>query len=218
MALKALFFNCTLKKSDSKEPSNTQALIDQACKFFKERQVECESVRVADYQVKYGTTSNEGEGDDWPKLLSKIAKADIFIMATPVWRGDRSAIAKVVAERMDGVWDDAEGELGQYMPYNKVGGVLVDGNEDGAKTCISRICFDMLEHGFTLPPNNHAYWVGIAGPGPSYIAAGGHKHQFTNRQLLYMAENMVHTASLLKKNPIPSNLNKLSKQAEEVSQ
>lgn len=69
MELKALFLNCTLKKSP--ETSNTEAFINEAEKIFQELKVTTEVVRVVDYNVHFGVTSNEGNGDEWPLILEK---------------------------------------------------------------------------------------------------------------------------------------------------
>src|SRR5699024_2357166 len=138
MQLKALFLNCTLKKKE--EISNTHAFIKNAEKIFHELNVETEILRLSEYNIKFGIASDDG--DEWPQILEKIYQTDILIIATPVWRGDRSSIAKMVAERMDGIWEDANDENGQYPTYGKVAGVMVDGNEDGAKKSLSSIFYD----------------------------------------------------------------------------
>lgn len=213
--MKALFLNCTLKKSP--ETSNTQAFITQAEKIFKELDVATETVRVADYNIAFGNSSDEGENDEWPTILEKIYNCEILIVATPVWRGDRSAIAKMIAERMDGIMEEGNDENGRFPTYNKVAGAMVDGNEDGAKRAIAAILFDLNEQGFSIPVNAFAYYVGKAGPGKSYIEAEGDKHEFTNKTLLYMVHNMVALAKSLAKEPIKTNLKKLDKKAEEMS-
>ncbi|NJW51370.1 flavodoxin family protein [Salinimicrobium oceani] len=215
MALKALFLNCTLKKSP--ETSNTAAFIKQAEKIFAELDVKTEQVRVIDHQVKFGNSSDEGTRDDWPEILEKVKASDIMIIATPIWRGDRSSVAKLVAERFDGIWNEADEATGQYPTFNKVAGVMVDGNEDGAKKAISSICFDLSEHGFTVPVNAFSYYVGKAGPGPAYIEAKGDRHFFTNRNLYHMVYNLVHLAKVLKEKPYPTNVNDLKKKAEKIS-
>lgn len=215
MALKALFLNCTLKKSP--EVSNTRAFIDKSITIFKELDVETEVIRVIDYTIKFGNSTDMGSGDQWPAIHNKIKQADIVIIATPVWRGDRGSIAKMVSERMDGLFSDDHNQNDQYMTYNKVAGALVDGNEDGAKKAISSILFDLSEHGFTLSVNPFSYYVGDAGPGPSYIEAEGDKHEFTNNMLLIMVYNMVHLAKLLKNNPYPIKLSELHQKAKIMS-
>lgn len=215
MPLKAIFLNCTLKKSP--ETSNTAAYITNAEKMFHELGVQTESIRVVDYYIKPGNTSDEGDGDEWPKILQKVKESDIMIIATPIWRGDRSSVAKVVAERFDGVWNEADEESGQYPTFNKVAGVMVDGNEDGAKKAISSICFDLTEHGFSLPVNAFSYYVGKAGPGPAYIQAEGDKHFFTNKTLYLMVYALVHLARILKNEPYSMNVNELTEKAKKIS-
>lgn len=214
-ALKALFLNCTLKKSP--ETSNTEAFIAQAESIFHQLNVRTESIRVVDHAVQFGNSSNEGEGDEWPTLLDKIKSADILILATPVWRGDRSSVVKMVAERMDGIMNEGSETNGQYPTYNKVAGVMVDGNEDGAKKAISSMVFDLSEHGFSIPVNAFSYYVGKAGPGPSYIKAEGDKHQFTNNMLLLMVHNLVHLVKVLKETPYPTDVKQLEEESKKMS-
>ncbi len=215
MALKALFLNCTLKKSP--ETSNTSAFISQAREMFAELNVQTEEIRVVDHDIKFGNSSDEGEGDQWPNILQKVKESEIMIIATPIWRGDRSAVAKLVAERFDGIWEEADEETGRYPTFNKVGGVMVDGNEDGAKKAISSICFDLSEHGFTVPVNAFSYYVGKAGPGPAYIEAKGDRHFFTNRNLYHMVHNLAHVAQVLKENPYKTNVKELKEKAKKIS-
>ena len=215
MALKAIFLNCTLKKSP--ETSNTQAFITMAEGLFRELGVTTETVRVVDHNVEYGNTSEVGPNDDWPMILQKVKESDILVIATPIWRGDRSSVEKKIAERFDGIWNEADKETGQYPTFNKVAGVLVDGNEDGAKKAISSILFDLSEHGFTIPVNAFSYYVGEAGPGAAYIEAEGDKHLFTNNYLYLMVHNLVHLAERLKENPYPANVNELKEKAKKIS-
>ena len=69
--------------------------------------------------------------------------------------------------------------------------------------------FNLTHLGCTIPPNVDSYWVGDAGPGPSYIAAHGDRHRYTNRTALYMAHNLVWMAGVLAENPCPTNLREL---------
>ena len=81
MELKALFLNCTLKKSP--EISNTQALIDKVAALMTPMGVECETVRLVDYKIAFGIESDMGDGDEWPKIYQKIKEADILVH--PQW-------------------------------------------------------------------------------------------------------------------------------------
>src|SRR5690606_37913588 len=90
-------------------------------------------------------------------------------------------------------------EAGQSIFYGRVGGALITGNEDGAKHCAIDILYSLQHIGFTVPPQADAYWVGEAGPGPSYLdeGSGGPENDFTNRNITFMSWNLMHMAKLL---------------------
>jgi len=215
MAIKALFLNCTLKKSP--QTSNTRALIDKAADLFRELGVESEVIRVVDHKVAFGVSSDEGEGDEWPIILEKVKACDILVIASPIWFGVRSSVCQMVLERLDGTYADGDPVTGQYPLYGKVGGVIVTGNEDGAHDVSANTLFNLTHLGCVIPPNVDCYWVGDAGPGPSYIDAGGDRHLYTNRTVRYMVHNLTHFAKLLKENPIPTNLKQLDEEARKFS-
>ena len=200
MTLNALLLNCTLKKSPLQ--SNTQALMDIVIGHLESLDVRCETVRVVDHNVLFGTTSDEGDGDQWPLILEKIRAAEIVIIGTSIWFGVRNSVCQMVIERLDGTYTETN-EVGQYPMYNKVAGVVVTGNEDGAHAAAETTLFNMSHLGFTIPPNADTYWVGDAGPGPSFIEAGGAQHPYTLKTAGWMAHNVVHMARILKANPIP---------------
>ena len=212
MKLKAVILNCTLKKSP--EVSNTRALIDKVVGLMNPLGVESEVVRVVDHHVPFGVSSGEGEGDDWPKILAKLKGADIIIIGTPLWFGVRSSVAQMVIERLDGTYEEADPETGQFPLYGKVAGVIVTGNEDGAHHAAATTLFNLTHLGCVVPPNADCYWTGEAGPGPSYIEAGGDRHLYTNKTARFLAHNMVFLARLLKEHPIPTDLKELTGEAE----
>jgi multimeric flavodoxin WrbA len=200
LTLNALLLNCTLKKSPAE--SNTQALMDRVIAALEPLDVECESVRVVDYNVPYGVSSDMGDGDEWPQILEKVLAADILIMGMPIWFGVRCSVAQVVIERLDGTYNDTN-DVGQYPLYNTVAGVVVTGNEDGAHDAAATTLFNLSHLGCTIPPNADTYWLGDAGPGPSYIEARGWDHKYTQKTTMWMAHNVVHLARMLKQRPIP---------------
>ena len=204
MRLKAVLLNCTLKKSP--QQSNTQALMDIVIGHLESLDVECETIRVVDYNIPFGVESDLGDGDEWPKILDKLLAADIICIGTPIWFGVRGSVAQMVIERLDGTYTERN-EVGQYPLYNKVGCVVVTGNEDGAHAAAETTLFNLTHLGCTVPPNADTYWVGDAGPGPSYIEAGGEDHAYTQRTTRWMAHNAVHMARILKANPIPAEGN-----------
>lgn len=216
MALKALILNCTLKPSPA--VSNTEALAKRAVKLYEAAGVEAEILRVVDYRVKFGVSSDEGEGDEWPQIYDKIKAADILVIASPIWFGVRASVTQLVFERLDGSYSDGDETTGQFPLYNKVAGVIVTGNEDGAHDVASNTLFNLTHLGCAVAPNSDTYWVGPAGPGPSYIEAGGDKHLYTNKTTRFMVHNTVFLAKLLKDNPFDTNLNKLIEEAKGESQ
>jgi multimeric flavodoxin WrbA len=210
MALKAVFLNCTLKKSP--RVSNTRALIDKVAGLMEEMDVESEIIRVIDYRIAFGVSSDEGEGDEWPEIYGKLKEADIIIVATPIWFGVRSSIVQMIIERLDGSYAEGDPETGQYPLYGKVAGTIVTGNEDGAHNAAATTLFNLSHMGCVVPPNSDCYWVGDAGPGPSYIEAGGEKHMYTNKTARFLAHNVVHMARVLKENPFPKALTEEARQ------
>ena len=110
-----------------------------------------------------------------------VAGADILIIGTPIWFGVRSSVCQLVIERLDGTYNDTN-DVGQYPLYNTVAGVVVTGNEDGAHDAAATTLFNLSHLGCTIPPNADTYWVGDAGPGPSFIEAEGGSSTSTRRR------------------------------------
>src|SRR3954466_5855096 len=200
MPLKAVLLNCTLKKSPA--ASNTEALMRKVIEVLESLDVDCELIRVVDHNIPFGVESDLGEGDEWPPILEKILAADILIMGMSIWFGVRCSVAQMVIERLDGTYNTTN-EVGQYPLYNKVAGVVVTGNEDGAHASAETTLFNLTHLGCVVPPNADTYWVGDAGPGPSYLDAGGPDHPYTQRTSSWCAHNLLHMARIMRDNPIP---------------
>ena len=198
--LKALGLNCTLKASP--ERSHTEALMERVMGLMSDHGAETEIVRPVDYAIKFGVSSDEGDGDEWPQVLEKVLAADILLMGMSIWFGVRSSVAQMVIERLDGTYNETN-DQGQYPLYNKVAGVVVTGNEDGAHASAETTLFNLTHLGCVVPPNADTYWVGDAGPGPSYLDAGGPEHPYTQRTSSWCAHNLLHMAVILRDNPIP---------------
>jgi multimeric flavodoxin WrbA len=202
--LKALLLNASLKSSEN--ISNTESLMNEAVTIFRDKGIETEMLRLADYKIAFGVSADEGNGDEWPLILNKVKEADILILGTPIWLGEKSSLATQAIERLYGS-GSMTNDKGQYIYYNKVGGVVVTGNEDGAKHASSSILYSLSHIGFTVPPNVDTYWVGEAGPGPSFIEARGKENEFTMQHNQIMTYNLIHFARLLKEHPIPAEGN-----------
>jgi len=214
MTLKAVILNCTLKKSP--KVSNTDSLIDKAVAEYTKLGVEAEVIRVIDHKIATGISSDEGSGDEWPMINAKVKEANILVIATPIWFGVRGSICQQTMERLSGGYDESDPETGQYPLYNKVGACIVTGNEDGAHDVCANTLFNLTHMGCTIAPNSDSYWVGEAGPGPSYLEIG-QGHLYTNKTIRYLALNTAYMAQLLVDNPIPTNLKELDADAALVS-
>lgn len=161
MPLKAIALNCTLK-ADPAETSSTDRMIEVLAKSFGEQDVELtETVRVAAMNIKPGVTSDEGPGDDWPALRTKILEHDILIFGGPIWLGQIGSIAKRVLERMDAFLSETD-DKGHMPSYGKVAVAAIVGNEDGAHGSSAQLFQALNDVGWTIPANAVCYWVGEA--------------------------------------------------------
>ena len=161
MALSAIPINCTLKKSGG-ETSSTDAMIGVIEKAFTGWGVTVsETLRMADYAILPGVTSDEGEGDDWPMLREKILAHDVLIFGGPIWLGQISSVAKRVLERMDAFLSETD-DRNRMPSFGKVAVAAIVGNEDGAHNCTAQLLQALNDVGWTIPANAACYWVGEA--------------------------------------------------------
>ena len=89
---------------------------------------------LADFNIKSGTSSDEGEGDEWPHVLSKIKGCDILIIGAPMWVERLSSWGQRSIERMDSVFHKealVDKKSDQAFTYNKVDGALVPATKTG---------------------------------------------------------------------------------------
>lgn len=199
--LKAVFLNCTLKKSP--EASHTQGLVDISKAIMEKNGVSVEVIRPIDHDIATGVwpdmTEHGWDTDDWPPISEKVMAADILVVTTSIWLGEKTSVATKVIERLYASSGNLN-EHGQYAYYGRVGGCLVTGNEDGAKHCAMNILYSLQHLGYTIPPQADAAWLGEAGPGPSYLDAGsgGPENDFTNRNTTFMTWNLLHLARIIK--------------------
>lgn len=212
--LKAIFLNCTLKPSP--EMSHTEGLIRIARTIMEKHGVQTELIRPVDFDLAPGVypdmTEHGAAHDDWPTLLEKVMAADILVIGTPIWLGDKSSVCTRVIERLYAA-SGLLNEAGQYAYYGRVGGCLVTGNEDGAKHCAMNVLYSLQHLGYVIPPQADGCWLGEAGPGPSYLDAGsgGPENDFTNRNTTFMTWNLMHLARMLKaQGGIPAHGNQRS--------
>jgi multimeric flavodoxin WrbA len=197
--MRALTLNCTLKASP--QTSNTEALARVMMEALAQHGVETEIIRVVDHHVPPGVSSDEGEGDEWPRIRGRILAAEVLVIATPTWLAQPSSIAKRVLERMDAMLSETDDEQ-RPVAYNRVAGVVVTGNEDGAHHVISEISGALGDIGFTVPGQAWTYWNAGPGPGESYLKTA-HGHDWSHRTARMAAGNLVAVAQALAQSPIP---------------
>jgi len=199
--LKALFLNCTLKKTGNL--SHTEHLIDVSMEIMRRNGVTVDYLRPVDFTLPFGVypdmTEHGWDKDDWPAIQEKVMAADILVVGTPIWLGEESSVCRVTIERLYGnssILNDA----GQYAYYGRTGGCIVTGNEDGVKQCAMTVLYALQHLGYSIPPQADAGWIGEAGPGPSYAdeGSGGPQNDFTQRNTTFMTWNLLHMARLLK--------------------
>lgn len=204
-ALKALFINCTLTRSP--QDSHTERLMQVSMDIMRKQGVSVDYFRAVDFDIAPGMQADMRqsgyERDDWPHLLERVKQADILVLGSPIWLGEQSSICTQVIERLYSVSDEVN-EKGQYLYYGKVGGCIVTGNEDGAKNVSKYVVYALQHIGFTIPPQADAYWVGPAGPGPSYgdeSPSGpiGFDNDFTQMMVTFTSWNLMHLGLMLKK-------------------
>jgi multimeric flavodoxin WrbA len=201
MDLRAVAINCSLKPS-SGEQSSTDKMIGLLVSELKKNGVEfAGAIRLADYNIKPGVESDEGEGDDWPEIRRRILDADILIFGTPIWLGQMSSIAKRVLERMDAFLSETD-QSGRMPSFGKVAVAAIVGNEDGAHNVTASVFQALNDEGWTIPAGGANYWVGEAmhttdfkdlAQVPDAVARGA----------AMLASNAAHIATLLKSSDYP---------------
>ena len=155
--LRGLYINCTLKRSP--ERSHTQGLIDVSGAIMEANGVGVDQVRAVDHEIASGVypdmTEHGWQRDDWPALYERARAADIVVICSPIWLGEKSSVCTRVIERLYGN-SHLLNEHGQYADYGKVGGCLITGNEDGVKHCSMNILYSLQHLGYTIPPQADA--------------------------------------------------------------
>jgi len=201
MALSAIAINCTLKRSGG-EASSTDRMIGVLASAFARHDVSvAETLRIADYAVMPGVTSDEGEGDDWPRVRAKILDHDILIFAGPIWLGQISSIAKRVLERMDAFLGETD-DKGRMPSFGKLAVLGIVGNEDGAHACTAQLLQGLNDVGWTIPAGGACYWVGEAMQKTDFKDLAEVPEKVT-RTAAMLASNASHLAGLLQRAAYP---------------
>ena len=100
--LRAVFVNCTLKRSP--EVSNTEGLAAISQEIMRRQGVTVEVIRAVDHEIAPGVwpdmTEHGWARDDWPALYERILPADILVLCTPIWLGEKSSVCDASGERL----------------------------------------------------------------------------------------------------------------------
>ena len=197
--MRAVILNCTLKRSP--EPSNCGQLADVVASALRDLQCDVRSFRVVDHNIPPGVLTDLGGADEWPRLHAELLSSEILIIASPTWLGRPSSVAQRVLERMDAMISETDQE-GRPVASNRVAGVVVTGNEDGAHHVISEIIGPLCDIGYTVPGQAWTYWNMGPGPGPDYRDVE-HGHEWSHKTAGSMAKNLHAVATALQQVPIP---------------
>lgn len=194
VALKAVALVATLKRSP--EASSADKLAHDLGAEFEKLNVEVEYVRLVDHVIKPGVEIDMKNGDEWPKIRTKIMESDILIVATPTWVGQMSSELLRAIERLDAELSETDDE-GRYQTYPKVAAVAIVGNEDGAHKITADVLQALNDVGFTWAANAATYWNGEAMHTTDYLELKEipEKVALANKMV---AANTTHLARLLK--------------------
>lgn len=146
--MKAVILLGTLKKTGL---SNTETLTEFFAGKLEQQGVTCEVIKLVDHSIFAGTYDHMGAGDAWPEILEKILAARILLFATPIWWDNHSSEIQRVIERLDEVHDQILAG-GTSRLANKVGGILITGDSDGAQHIIGNISNFLNAVGVLIPP------------------------------------------------------------------
>ena len=200
--LGAVFLLATLKPSRSgREFSHTDTMCEVVAECLRSHNVACEIVRLVDYDIKPGIKSNMGKGDEWPGILKKVLDADIIVFATPVWWGLQSSLMQRAIERLDELHNELL-DTGKSRLTNKVGGIVITGEEDGEQHITGNIANFLLAIGVTLPPQCAVTYLGDYTRATKKSLAKRFKEE-NGDAIETMARNLAFFARLLRENNIP---------------
>jgi multimeric flavodoxin WrbA len=197
--LTALALVCTLKSSPA--ASSSEKLAKDILSELADHHVTGDIVRVVDFHVSPGVTTDEGPGDEWPGIRQQILAADILVVSTPTWMGQLPSVGMQVLERLDAELSEKD-EQGRPTMYGKVAVVGVVGNEDGAHHIVSQLFQGLGDVGFTIPAQGSTYWNDEAMGSRDYMDLPQVPEAVASATKA-VAANAAHLAGLLKDENYP---------------
>jgi len=155
--LRAVFVNCTLKRSP--EPSNTEGLADLSMTIMRRTGVEVTLIRAIDHEIATGVwpdmTEHGWERDDWPAIFERVIAADILVLMTPIWLGEAGPGPSYLDEGSGGPENDFTNRNTTFMTWNLLhvarilkdaGGIPAYGNQRTAWDAGARFDLANPEH------------------------------------------------------------------------
>lgn len=124
------------------------------------------------------------------------------MVETPTWLGRPSSVAQRVLERMEAMLSETR-EDGTPVAYNRVAGVVVTGNEDGAHHIIANVAQALIDIGYMVPGRAWTYWSKGPGAGEE-VYLTGNETEWSDTTGETAAVNLVAVARALQASPIPA--------------
>jgi multimeric flavodoxin WrbA len=140
--------------------------------------------------------------------LEKILASQIIIFATPVWWGNQSSLIQRAIEWLDEIHDEIMNS-GRSRMANKVAGIVVTGDSDGAEHIIGNLANFFISLGFTIPAVSTltVLWSGQSkGSNKSREELRKYYEKTYTSMAKGAAQNLAFMANLLKQNPLPDSL------------
>ena len=162
-----------------------------------------ESIRAVDHDIATGVypdmTEHGWERDEWPAIFEQVMAADILVLTSPIWLGEKSSVCTQVIERLYGnshLLNDA-----RPVRLLRAGRRLHHHRQRGRRQAL-RDEHPLLAAAPRLrdPAAGRLRVARRGRPGPSYLdpGSGGPDNDFTNRNTTFMTWNLLHMARMLK--------------------
>ncbi|CAN5126019.1 flavodoxin family protein [soil metagenome] len=199
--MRATCLVCTLKRSP--EESNSESLAEVVLGALRDEGVETDVIRLTDHRIDFGVVSDAlSDGDEWPAIRARILASEILVMAIPTWFGQPSSVSKVALERMNAFISETREDGETAIAYNRVAGVVVTGNEDGAHHVIGETNAALNDIGYSVPGQNWTYWNKGPGPGDEeWLTSDERDWSISTGKAC--ASNILAMARALQASPIP---------------
>src|SRR4051812_20104910 len=101
--LRAVYINCTLKRSPDVSHTGPRRPLDRDHGAQRGGGRAVPGSRPRDRDGVYPDMTEHGwERDEWPAIFERVIGADILVLLTPIWMGEKSSVCTQVIERLYG--------------------------------------------------------------------------------------------------------------------